>query len=142
MEIKDFSNDFLDDIISIEEKSFKKPWTKDMFLSSSLNEKVKFKIVLEDGKTVGFCLYWTIEDESEILNLAVDPMMRRRSIARKMLEYMEHDIKKEKSQSVFLEVRQSNEPAINLYLSLGFEKIGLRKKYYIDEDAIVLRKII
>jgi ribosomal-protein-alanine N-acetyltransferase len=142
MKITDFSNDFLDDIIAIEERSFKKPWTKEMFLSSLSNKKLRFKVALEDGKTAGFCLYWTIEGETEILNIAVDPLFRRRSIANNMLEYMEKDAKTENSKAVFLEVRESNAPAVNLYLSFGFQKIGIRKKYYVDEDAIVLRKII
>jgi len=142
LEIRDFSKDDIDDIISIEEQSFKKPWTKDMLMSSALNEKVSFKVALEGDKIAAFCIYLTIEGETEILNIAVHPDFRRRSIARTMLEYMENDAGKEKSKNIFLEVRESNGAAQNLYLSLGFEKIGIRKKYYTDEDAILLRKII
>ncbi|MDR1196029.1 MAG: ribosomal protein S18-alanine N-acetyltransferase [Endomicrobium sp.] len=142
MEIKDFSNDFLDDIMSIEEKSFKKPWTKEMFLSSVSNANTRFKIAFENGKPAGFCIYWTLCGETEILNIAVDPQFRRRSIAAGMLKYMEDDVKNENSRVVFLEVRQSNNAAVNLYFKFGFEKTGVRKKYYAGEDAIVLRKII
>jgi ribosomal-protein-alanine N-acetyltransferase len=142
MEIKDFSNDFLDDIMKIGLKSFKKPWTKDMFLSSASNENAHFKVAFENGKTAGFCIYWTLCGETEILNIAVDPQLRRRSIAASMLKYIENDAKNENSRAVFLEVRRSNKAAINLYLKFEFEKIGVREKYYSDEDAIILRKII
>ncbi|MDR2426376.1 MAG: ribosomal protein S18-alanine N-acetyltransferase [Endomicrobium sp.] len=142
MKIEDFSNDLIDDIMKIEWKSFKKAWTKDMFLSSASNKNTHFKVYFEDGKIAGFCIYWTFSGETEILNIAVDPDFRRRSIAKSMLKYMENDVKNEKSRTIFLEVRHSNAAAINLYLGFGFEKIGIRKKYYIDEDAIVLRKII
>jgi ribosomal-protein-alanine N-acetyltransferase len=40
---------------------------------------------------------------------------------------------------IFLEAKKSNMPALNLYKSFGFKKIGLRKNYYRDEDAVVLR---
>lgn len=142
LQIGNFSDDFLNDIIEIEKRSFKKPWTEEMFLNSFLNKKVSFKVAFDNGKIAGFCLYWTIEGETELLNIAVDPLYRRRSIAKSMLEYMEKDIKKENSGIVFLEVRESNVAAISLYTSLGYRKAGIRKKYYVDEDAIVLRKII
>ena len=142
MEIKDFSNNHLDDIISIEKRSFKNPWTKEMFLSSANNKLVSFKIVFEDGVLAGYCLYWTVCGETEILSIAVDAVFRRRSLAKNMLAFMEEDSRRSGSEIVFLDVRESNIPAINLYLSFGFEKIGLRKKYYTDEDAIVLRKNI
>jgi ribosomal-protein-alanine N-acetyltransferase len=55
------------------------------------------------------------------------------------------DIKKESANKqsgvIFLEVRQSNNAAINLYKSFGFKEIGVRKKYYKNEDALVLRFI-
>ncbi|MCL2143952.1 MAG: ribosomal protein S18-alanine N-acetyltransferase [Endomicrobia bacterium] len=142
MEIRDFLKDDIDDIILIEERSFKQPWTKAMFASSALNEKVRFKVALEEGQIAAFCIYLTIEGETEILSIAVDPQFRRRSIAKKMLEYMQNDVKTENPGNIFLEVRESNDAAQKLYLSFGFEKIGIRKAYYTDEDAIVLRKII
>ena len=142
MELIDFSPDFLNDIMSIEGQSFPNPWKEKMFLDSALNKFVKFKVALEDGEIAAFCIYSTIEGETEILNIAVDPRFRRRSIAKKMLEYAENDARKEKSKNIFLEVRESNKAAQNLYLSFGFEKAGIRKKYYAGEDAIVLRKAI
>ncbi|GHT05471.1 hypothetical protein AGMMS5026_03440 [Endomicrobiia bacterium] len=55
------------------------------------------------------------------------------------------DIKKESTNKqtgvIFLEVHQSNNAAINLYKSFGFKEIGVRKKYYKNEDALVLRLI-
>jgi ribosomal-protein-alanine N-acetyltransferase len=142
MEIRDFLKNDIDDIILIEEKSFKRPWTKAMLTDSASNEKVRFKVALEEGKVAAFCIYRTIEGETEILSIAVEPRFRRRSVARRMLGYMENDVKKENSKNVFLEVRQSNAAAQKLYLSFGFEKIAIRRKYYTDEDAIVLRKRI
>ena len=140
MEIVSFSNKYLKDIIDIEKESFERPWTRDMFISSATNEAITFKAAVENGETAGFCIFWIVGGETEILNIAIAPKFRRKKFAQKLLEYIIESSRKQGSSSIFLEVRESNEPAINLYLSNGFEKIGIRKKYYIDEDAIVLRK--
>ena len=76
--------------------------------------------------------------ESEILNLAVHPAHRRRGIARALIETLCSDAKR----TWYLEVRASNASARKFYILLGFQEIGLRKKYYDDpvEDGIVMRR--
>jgi ribosomal-protein-alanine N-acetyltransferase len=79
----------------------------------------------------------TAPGEREILNLAVDPPARRKGVARALLVYELHH-----SQGQwFLELRASNKKAINLYQSLGFQKVGTRNNYYAapPESAIVMR---
>jgi len=79
----------------------------------------------------------TAPGEREILNLAVDPSCRRRGIASRLLE-----AELDRGQgSWFLEVRESNTPAIRLYESAGFARSSRREKYYSDpvEAAIVMR---
>ena len=142
MEIADFSNEHLEAIVNIENESFSRPWTEDMFLSSAANGVINFKVAVENGETAGFCIFWIVGGETEILNIAVAPKFRRRMLGKQLLDYICQSARQHKSHAVFLEVRQSNVPAIKLYASGGFEKIGIRKKYYIDEDAIVLRKNI
>jgi ribosomal-protein-alanine N-acetyltransferase len=140
VEIIDFSAFYLDDIAEIEKKSFLRPWTQDMFLSSAANEAIHFKVAVENGKTVGYCVFWIVGGETEILNIAVDPALRGKSYGRQILECVCEISKKSGSKAIFLEVRQSNCAALGLYGAFGFEQIGIRKKYYINEDAIVMRK--
>ena len=95
------------------------------------------------GQIVGFLVArQTAPDEREILNLAVDPAYRRRGIARRLLEHqlIEHRLRQAKV-SWFLEVRESNAPAIRLYESLGFLACGRREDYYSNpvEAGIVMR---
>jgi ribosomal protein S18 acetylase RimI-like enzyme len=94
-------------------------------------------IVAIRGQVVGFlAVRQTAQDEREILNLAVDPAHRRKGVARRLLE----DRLKRAQSSWFLEVRQSNLPAIRLYESLGFRVSGRREGYYSDppEAGIVM----
>ena len=142
MQIKDFSNAFIDDIIEIENESFERPWTRAMFESSAKNPAVCFKVAREDGRTAGYCIYWIAGGDTEILNIAVAKEFRGRSFARNMLALAEEMSKEAGSGAIFLEVRESNKAAVNLYLSSGFEKTGIRKKYYITEDAVLLKKSV
>ncbi len=87
------------------------------------------------GHIVGFLVSRRVDDdEVEVLNLAVDTEFRRRGIGTRLLRHID-------SRQVFLEVRESNEVAQNLYRKLGFAEIGRREKYYDDpvEAAIVMR---
>jgi ribosomal-protein-alanine N-acetyltransferase len=88
-----------------------------------------------DGEIAGF-LVWrpTAPDESEILNLAVDPTFRRLGVALALISAVPNPI-------IFLEVRESNTPARALYRSAGFTDSGVRFGYYQNppEAAIVMR---
>jgi ribosomal-protein-alanine N-acetyltransferase len=90
-----------------------------------------------DSCVVGFLLSREItQGEHELLNLAVDPYARRKGVALRLLESeLEH-----REGSWFLEVRESNGPAIALYGSAGFRRVGVRKNYYNDplEEGIVM----
>ncbi|HEY1759556.1 MAG TPA: GNAT family N-acetyltransferase [Bryobacteraceae bacterium] len=90
----------------------------------------------------GFLASWeTAPGEREILNLAVAPSERRKGVALRLLENELGDQPENRQGSWFLEVRESNAPAIALYESVGFRRVGLRKDYYDDpsEAGIVMR---
>jgi ribosomal-protein-alanine acetyltransferase len=90
----------------------------------------------------GFVVGKRVMDEGEVLNLAVDANRRRRGdgqalVRRLLTEFREHQVKR-----VFLEVRESNLGAIQLYEQLSFVRVGQRENYYRDptEAALILEK--
>ena len=131
-------------ICEIEEKSFPYPWSILSFLYVYHESPKFFFVAVKDGKVVGYIILKVRENvwkSGHLLNLAVDPKYRRRGIGRALLKYALEILKKESVKNVWLEVRASNNPAINLYLSLGFVKIRKVSKYYPDgEDAIIMMK--
>jgi ribosomal-protein-alanine acetyltransferase len=89
------------------------------------------------GRVAGFAVTRRVaEDESELLNLAVDPALRRHGIARQLLSKC---ISRQPG-TLWLEVRESNLGARKLYESLGFNECGRRLGYYAEspEGAIVM----
>ncbi len=104
------------------------PWSYGTFEKSALND---FSLVAKDNNTiVGYVLLSSVLDESTIEDITVDTQHRNKGIARQLMEALFTLADKMQQQSIFLEVRCSNKPAINLYRSMGFGLIGERKNYY------------
>ena len=94
------------------------------------------QVAERNGIVAGFIVSRTTSPgEAEILNLAVAVQERRRGVGAALIESLDEP-------DVFLEVRQSNVSAQNLYLKLGFRIVGERKDYYDDpvESAFVMRR--
>ena len=132
--------DDLDIIFKIEKEIFKEPWTKKSIHDELNKSKNKLNIIAEiDGKIIGYFFSHFFGKEAHILNLVIDIPFQHKGNGRIFLNKIinEHlnDV------NVFLEVKRTNFPAINLYLSFGFQEINIRKQYYSDgEDAIEMVK--
>lgn len=139
MEIKKFSNEYVSDVAHIEQVCFSRPWSE-LALSSELhNECSHFYVAVADGRAVGYVGLYIVCGEADIVRVAVLPEYRKSGVARALLN---ESFKMNETQAVFLDVRESNIPAINLYKSLGFKDTGVRKEYYSNptENAILMKK--
>ncbi|MGA8865485.1 MAG: ribosomal protein S18-alanine N-acetyltransferase [Candidatus Sulfotelmatobacter sp.] len=100
---------------------------------------------VRDGKeksaVQGFLVGRNLGTEWEIENLVVSEAVRRRGFGRRLVEELSARAHAAGAESVFLEVRESNQPARALYQSLGFAMTGRRKGYYASpaEDALLYR---
>ena len=95
----------------------------------------------ESGKVLSFCSVKPTEFEWEIYDVETIPEARNQGLAKKVLAEVIDYAEKNGAEKIFLEVRESNEIAINLYKKLGFEKYAVRKNYYNDngENAVCMR---
>ena len=131
----------LPEILRIERLSFPTPWTKGAFLSELLeNDRAYYLVARVGERAVGYVGVWIIVDEGHITNIAVHPDFRGRGIGRQLLRSIMELGRKKGARRFTLEVRKSNLVAQNLYRSLGFVEIGVRRGYYLDnnEDAIIM----
>ena len=133
------SND-LADILSIEKKVFKHPWSKEQ-LSWELNSQpvAENHVMIARGNMIGYLFSHVVDDDVQILNIAIDIPFQHKGYGEQLLSYFLDQFNADSS--IHLEVRKSNFPAINLYLKFGFHETGTRKGYYADgEDAIIMQR--
>lgn len=131
----------LDAVIAIEEASYEFPWTRGIF-QDCLHVGYSCWVYEENGYVLAYGVMSTGGGEAHILTLVVQEKSRGRQLGRQMLRQLLNTAGKLRVDTVLLEVRPSNTIAINLYQSMGFSEIGVRKGYYPDqrgrEDAIVM----
>lgn len=131
------------EIAEMEALCFSTPWSRDAFLHELTQNELALYLVAvgkETGRLVGYAGIWRILDEGHITNVAVHPAYREKGIGRQLVKALLLQVEAEGALRQTLEVRASNDPAIGLYISLGFQEAGRRKGYYEDngEDAIIM----
>lgn len=138
------TKDDLDQVLKIENVSFTMPWSRNLFLSEFRNTPISLMLVAlsdEEPRIVaGYIVCWVFVDEVHILDLATDPALRRRGIARQLTLEALRRAYEAGARKAFLEARESNLPALKLYRDLGFVQTHVREDYY-DlpvENAVVL----
>jgi ribosomal-protein-alanine N-acetyltransferase len=128
-------------VVAIEESSFTQPWTLQSFQSELANNRLAVYLVArENGFVVGYGGVWVILDEAHVTTLAVDQNHRRRGIATELLKALIDQSRRMGAQRISLEVRPSNSGARRLYENLGFSVKGVRKRYYFNEDGLIMFK--
>ena len=136
----------LAEIERIEKLSFADPWSVSDFRSVMNISHAIFLVAVDQASSdlAGYVVTLAIVDESEVLNIAVDPAKRGGSIGARLLDAALAVAESKGASATFLEVRESNAAARRLYESRGFEEISRRRKYYRSpvEDALVLRRAL
>ena len=128
-------------IIDLDQKSFSLPWPERSFrFELTANSASRCWVAELDGKIVGMIVVWLIVDEAHVATIATHPDFRRQGIGTKLLSHALRLMMDEGAISSFLEVRESNFSAQEMYRKFGYEVSGRRPRYYKDnnEDAILM----
>lgn len=128
-------------VAELERLCFPDPWSP-AGIREAIALEIGFGLVVEtQGVVVGYLLCRWVADTAEILNLAIAPTHRRAGLASALLVQALDELGRRGVREVYLEVRESNQPARALYQSHGFRLAGMRPAYYRrpKEDALVLR---
>jgi [ribosomal protein S18]-alanine N-acetyltransferase len=132
----------LDAILRIEEQVFSDPWSPISFDVEFDDPYGWFHVIEVDGVVAGYVVARFVAEQGEIANIAVAPDRQGAGLGGQLLDAAIAASEAKVSEAIWLEVRESNEPARRLYASRAFEPIGRRRGYYREpaEDALVLRR--
>jgi len=132
------------EILSIERESFPTPWSEAIFrneLASPLSSILIARTKQGQATCVaGYTVYWRVVDETHVHNIAVRKDLQRRGIASSLLMEVIERTRREGARWATLDVREGNLPARMLYQKMGFSVKGVRPGYYTDtrENAVIM----
>lgn len=136
----------LREVVRIEKACFADPWTEESFRRLLDGQPAIFlaAVIPPDSAIAGYAIAFSVGEDAEVLNVAVDPSFRGKGLAGRMLDAVLTELSARGARTAFLEVRESNGAARALYGSRGFTEIGRRHRYYRRpvEDALVMRRIL
>jgi ribosomal-protein-alanine N-acetyltransferase len=139
LEIRSLHYSDLPDVAAIERRAFPTPWSIAMFVLE-MSKPTGFSLAaLLDEELAGYTICSRYDTVWHVMNIAVEPKLRRRGVASALLA--ELYVRAGDGTAQFtLEVRRSNQAAIELYQRDGFRIAGLRRSYYQDnrEDALIM----
>ena len=141
--IEPFAEPHLAEVLRIEREAFPAPWTESMFRQEIEEKWLSRSFVARvNGVVAGYVISWFLRGEVHILNVAVATVFQRRGIGRRLLAHVIELGEQTEHHLATLEVRASNDAAKLLYVTMGFAPVGIRRRYYRDndEDAIVMVK--
>lgn len=131
----------LDAVMQIEPVIYPHPWTRGNF-ADSLKAGYQCLIYELDTELVGYAVMMMVLDEAHILNISIAKQYQGQGLGRKLLEQLVALARRKKAHTMFLEARPSNQIALGLYESMGFNEFSVRKGYYPTangrEDAILM----
>jgi ribosomal-protein-alanine N-acetyltransferase len=132
--------DDLEQVIAIDQVSFSLPWPVRSFAFECENPISRCWVAELDGRVVAMLVAWLIVDDVHIATIATHPDFRKQGIGKKLLTHVLRSAKEEGALTSFLEVREGNLAAQEMYRKFGYVESGRRENYYNDngEDAILM----
>lgn len=134
----------VEQVYHISAQAFSQSWSQEALQKEVSNPVASYFVAEDNGQIVGYAGMWQVIDEGEVINIAVRKEDRRKGLGEALLKKLLQEAEIRQIINVFLEVRESNIPALNLYTSMGFKVIGRRKDYYHEptEDGINMQYIL
>ncbi len=136
--IRKAGDDDIEDVYKIEQESFPNPLSYEG-LAHEFRISFSTIIIAEYmGDIVAFAIIWKVHDEIHLNKIAVKNEFRRMGIGKALVSCIIKTINPENAKGILIEVREKDEGAVSFYKSLGFRVTGVRKKYYIHDNAVLM----
>lgn len=124
--------------LQIEEDTYATPWTEAIFREELIAPGRLYFVAEHEGSVVGYGGVMLVLPEAHVTSVTVDPVWRGRSLGTRLMIALADAARSAGAKSLTLEVRTSNKNAQSLYSKFGMVPVGIRKRYYRDEDALIM----
>jgi ribosomal-protein-alanine N-acetyltransferase len=140
--IRQATKDDIDKLIALDELSFTKSWSFQMFSDEIKKDYAYFYLAEIDNIPVGYAIIWCIYETAELIRIATHPDYRKKGIGNSLIKKALEKAIEQKCETMMLEVNCNNTAAQALYLKNNFRQISIRKGYYDGEDAVIMQIIL
>ena len=133
----------LSSCIELDQKSLKGLWTKPQWERELTDPKrICLGIIeLQTKKLLGFCSLWIVIDELHITSIAIHPKYQRKGLGKCLFSKLIKLSESLRTNQIYLDVKDTNEPAKAFYKSMGFKTVAHRSNFYRDgSDALIYNK--
>jgi ribosomal-protein-alanine N-acetyltransferase len=136
--IRTLAEEDLKAILTIEQATYPTPWTEGIFRDELAAPGRIYLVAEADGDVVGYAGLMLVLPEAHVTSVTVDPNRRGSRIGTRLMLRICEEARAAGATSLTLEVRVSNRNAQALYQRFGMAPVGVRKRYYQNEDALVM----
>jgi len=128
-------------VTAIENQAHSHPWSEKLFLSNFGQRYFNHALLLNDT-VIGYFVASAVAGEVTLMNIAISPEQQGQGAGQYLLQFLLDYARQSNQLEIWLEVRASNQQALNLYQKLGFVEVDIRKAYYPAEngreDAVIM----
>lgn len=125
-------------VVALERDIYPQPWTEGVFRDELSLQNRSYLVVEDEGRLVAYGGMLVVDKDAHITTVAVDRTSRRHRLGTRLMLALVDEALAADAEHLTLEVRASNEAAHRLYERFGFAPVGVRKNYYLTEDALVM----
>ncbi len=136
--IRQMGLDDVEQVVALESEQQPRPWSKQVFQDELGAENRIYLLAEDEGSVLGFAGLMVVGDEAHVTNLLVAPRRRREGLGRELMIALIGSGISAGARHLTLEVRKENVAARALYSRLGMAPVGIRPRYYGDDDALIL----
>lgn len=132
------TTDDVADVVALEARTYSTPWSEQVFRDELAAPGRTYVKAAVGADLVGYAGLMVVGDEAHITTVVVDPAHRGAGVGTRLMLHLVDEALAADAASLTLEVRVSNQAAQALYRRFGMSPVGVRKRYYVDEDALIM----
>jgi len=138
MEIRAMTPSDVPAVSELEQLVYPEPWSEKVFNDELAQPSRVYLLALDDGEVIGYAGLMVVFEDAHITTMSVAPAARGSGVGQRMMMKLVDAAIAAEAEHLTLEVRMSNDPAQALYRKFGFAPVGVRKDYYLNEDALIM----